>query len=185
VNKMSVYAQDIIDLVPMKDAMELYGYEVSSKGFALCPFHNEKTASFKVYHNSFYCFGCGASGNVIHLVRKLYDLDFVEAVKRLNADFSLNLPIDERMTLRQARAYENKKREIEKARQRERERKQHIEDSYYSLLDEYIRLERNFNTYRPSVGDETLHPLFVEACRMLDYVSHKLDTFDWEGGSAA
>ena len=184
-NKMSVYAQDIIDLVPIKEALVLYGYEVSSKGFTLCPFHLEKTASCKVYHDSFYCFGCGASGNIIHLVRKLYDLNFVEAVKKINTDFSLNLPIDERMTLRQSRAYENKKREIEQARQRERERKQNIENSYYSMLDEYIRLERNIKTYRPNPGDETLHPLFIEACQMLDYVSHKLDIFDWEGGSAA
>ena len=184
-NRMSVYAQDIVTLVPMREAMELYGFEVSSKGFALCPFHNEKTASLKVYSNSFYCFGCGANGDVISFIRKLLNLNFTDAIKRLNADFSLNLPIDERMTLRQAKAYENKKREIEQARQRERNRKEQIEESYYSLLDEYIRLERNYKTYRPNQDDESLHPLFIEACQMLEYVSHRLDIFDWEGGSAA
>ena len=49
----------------------------------LCPFHNEKTGSFTVYpeSNSFYCFGCGAAGDVITFIRKIENLDYVEAVK--------------------------------------------------------------------------------------------------------
>ena len=49
----------------------------------LCPFHNEKTPSFTVYPdtNSFYCFGCGAGGDVISFIRRIDNLDYVEAVK--------------------------------------------------------------------------------------------------------
>ena len=51
----------------------------------LCPFHSEKTPSFVVYPEtqSFYCFGCGAGGDVITFVRKINNLDYVEAVKML------------------------------------------------------------------------------------------------------
>ncbi len=51
--------------------------------FAKCPFHKENTASFACYEGGkgYYCFGCGASGDAIDLVMKLYNLDFVEAVK--------------------------------------------------------------------------------------------------------
>ncbi|MBR5773052.1 MAG: DNA primase [Clostridia bacterium] len=49
----------------------------------LCPFHNEKTPSFTVYPDteSFYCFGCGAAGDVIAFIMRIDNLDYVEAVK--------------------------------------------------------------------------------------------------------
>ena len=49
----------------------------------LCPFHNEKTPSFTVYpdNQSFYCFGCGAGGDAITFMRRIENLDYVEAVK--------------------------------------------------------------------------------------------------------
>ena len=51
----------------------------------LCPFHNEKTPSFTVYTdtNSFYCFGCGAGGDAFGFIRRIENLDYVEAVKKL------------------------------------------------------------------------------------------------------
>ena len=47
----------------------------------LCPFHNEKTPSFTVYpeNGSFYCFGCGAGGDAITFIRKIENLDYIEA----------------------------------------------------------------------------------------------------------
>ena len=51
----------------------------------LCPFHNEHTPSFNLYpeSGSFYCFGCGAGGDVITFVRRIENLDYMEAVKFL------------------------------------------------------------------------------------------------------
>lgn len=50
----------------------------------LCPFHNEKTASFFIYpDNSYYCFGCGVHGNAIDFVLKKLTLPFKEACKVL------------------------------------------------------------------------------------------------------
>ena len=51
----------------------------------LCPFHGEKTPSFNIYteSGSFYCFGCGAGGDVITFIMKIENLDYVEAVKFL------------------------------------------------------------------------------------------------------
>jgi len=57
--------------------------EVNHNGFALCPFHEEKTPSLYTKNNFYYCFGCGASGDVIDLAMKLYHLTFPEAVKKL------------------------------------------------------------------------------------------------------
>lgn len=60
----------------------------------LCPFHNEKTPSFTVYPDtaSYYCFGCGAGGEVINFIRNIENLDFIESVKLLADRAGLKIP---------------------------------------------------------------------------------------------
>ena len=60
----------------------------------LCPFHNEKTPSFHIYpeNGSFYCFGCGAGGDVITFVRRIENLDYMEAVRFLADRAGLQVP---------------------------------------------------------------------------------------------
>ena len=62
----------------------------------LCPFHSEKTPSFTVYPDSqsFYCFGCGAGGDVVTFVKKMENLDYIEAVKLLAQRAGLAMPED-------------------------------------------------------------------------------------------
>ena len=62
----------------------------------LCPFHNEKTPSFTVYPNngSCYCFGCGAGGDVISFIRKIENLDYIEAVRFLAERAGMQMPED-------------------------------------------------------------------------------------------
>jgi len=55
----------------------------SKSGFAKCPFHNEKTASFCIKKNFGYCFGCGWSGDTIKFLMETEQIDFIKAVKRL------------------------------------------------------------------------------------------------------
>ena len=54
-----------------------------NRDWALCPFHNEKTPSFCISkdNNKFHCFGCGEHGDLIDLIKKLYGMEFLEAVK--------------------------------------------------------------------------------------------------------
>ena len=60
----------------------------------LCPFHNEKTPSFTVYPEtaSYYCFGCGAGGDVIGFIRNIENLDYIEAVKLLADRAGIKMP---------------------------------------------------------------------------------------------
>ena len=62
----------------------------------LCPFHNEKTPSFTVYPEtqSYYCFGCGAGGDVVTFVRNIENLDYIEAVKLLADRAGMRMPED-------------------------------------------------------------------------------------------
>jgi len=54
----------------------------------LCPFHGEKTASFNLYPetNSFYCFGCGAGGDVITFIKRIENLEYIDAIKFLGPE---------------------------------------------------------------------------------------------------
>lgn len=60
----------------------------------LCPFHNEKTPSFMIYpeNNSFYCFGCGAGGDAITFIRRIENLDYMEAVRFLAQRAGMEMP---------------------------------------------------------------------------------------------
>ena len=60
----------------------------------LCPFHSEKSPSFTVYpeNQSFYCFGCGAGGDVISFIRRIENLDYMEAVRLLAQRAGMQVP---------------------------------------------------------------------------------------------
>jgi len=60
----------------------------------LCPFHGEKTPSFNLYPetNSFYCFGCGAGGDVVTFIRKIENLSYIDAVKLLADRAGMSMP---------------------------------------------------------------------------------------------
>lgn len=80
----------------------------------LCPFHNEKTPSFTVYpeNQSFYCFGCGAGGEIIAFTRRIENLDFYEAVKSLADKCGMSMPedgFDDSLIVKRKRIYEMNK----------------------------------------------------------------------------
>ena len=80
----------------------------------LCPFHNEKTPSFTVYpeSQSFYCFGCGAGGEIISFVRRIENLDFYEAVKSLADKSGMAMPeddYDDSLSVKRKRIFEMNK----------------------------------------------------------------------------
>ena len=89
------YAEQAKEAVSVKEAARCYGIDANRQGYALCPFHREKTASLLIYPNGrgWYCFGCGEGGDVIKLVQKLFDLSFLDAIRKLDEDFHLGLEI--------------------------------------------------------------------------------------------
>ena len=83
----------IKEAVPMREVVSFYGYEPNRTGFICCPFHTEKTPSLKINERSFHCFGGGAHGSVIDFVALLFNLDPLGAVKRLAADFRIDIKL--------------------------------------------------------------------------------------------
>lgn len=110
-------SQDFIERIKdssrIEDVMRQYvTLKRSGHGYkCLCPFHSEKTPSCVVYpdNGSFYCFGCGAGGDVITFTMKIENLDYIEAIKYLAEKSGIPMPEDGRSD----RASEQKKRLLE------------------------------------------------------------------------
>lgn len=108
------FLEEIRDKNDIESVVSSY-VELKRRGrtlMGLCPFHNEKTPSFTVYPetSSYYCFGCGAGGDVITFIRTIENLDYIDAVKLLADRSGVNLPAgdavdDKGMNLRK-RVYE-------------------------------------------------------------------------------
>ncbi len=76
--------------VNLREAAELYGIDVNRYGKALCSFHNDRHPSLYVADDHYYCFACGAHGDVIDFVGKLFQLSPYDAARKLMADFHLS-----------------------------------------------------------------------------------------------
>ena len=94
------FSEDLIEEVRMKNDIVdvISGYvKLQKKGssyFGLCPFHNEKSPSFSVSRQKqmYYCFGCGAGGNVFTFIMEYENFTFVEALKMLAERAGVELP---------------------------------------------------------------------------------------------
>ena len=106
----------IQEVVARNDITEVIGQYVQLRHrgrtyTGLCPFHNEKTPSFTVYPDtqSFYCFGCGAGGDAITFLKKIENLDYLDAVKTLAQRAGLQMPqegFDDSLSKRRRRILE-------------------------------------------------------------------------------
>jgi len=93
------YIQEVVRRNDIEDVVQNY-VQLRRRGrtcTGLCPFHTEKTPSFVVYPEtqSFYCFGCGAGGDVITFIKKISNLEYVEAVKLLASRVGMPMPNEE------------------------------------------------------------------------------------------
>lgn len=86
--------EEIKSRVTIADVIRKYSPSSEIKKDVIrCPFHSERTASFRIYqrNNSFYCFGCGIGGDQINFVAKILDISYYDALKRVDEDFMLGV----------------------------------------------------------------------------------------------
>lgn len=154
--------------VTTRTAAEYYGLKVNRHGMACCPFHNDKHPSFKIDKN-YYCFGCGAKGDVIDYAARLFGLGMKDAALKICADFGLNFPTEN------AKAYYPKIRGMPKKSDEQIFRE--TEEYVFRVLSDYYHLLKTWETeYAPKTMDAEWHPYFVEALREKTIVEYRLDT---------
>ena len=152
--------------VSLREAAELYGIEIGRNGMACCPFHDDKNPSLKLNEDYFYCFGCGATGDVIDFTARLYDLTRREAAEKLAHDIGLNYSGH----APPGRRYVRQKTEAQKFRE-DRERSIRVLKDYHQMLQKWEA------AYPPKSPEEELHPRFKEAVQKKSYVGFLLDFF--------
>ena len=158
--------ETVKQFVTVREAAERYGIEVKRGGMACCPFHDDKNPSMKLNEEYFYCFGCGATGDVIDLTARLYNLSPKEAAEKLAQDFGLIY--DSQAPPR--RRYVRQKTEAQKF--------QENRDHAFRVLADYFHLLRKWEAgYTPKTPEEPMHPCFLEAVQQKDYIGYLLDSF--------
>ena len=149
--------------VTVKQAAETYGCQVGRGGMMCCLFHEDRYPNMKLNRDYFYCFGCGATGDVIDFVARLFGLSSYEAAKKLAYDFGIDPDKPPAaMALKNpyplARAFRN--------------------DEMYCqrVLCDYLHLLEHWKIeYAPQLPEDNPDDRFVEACHMIEYVDHLLD----------
>ena len=157
--------QTIKAAVTVKQAAALYGLPITTTGMTCCPFHEDHTPSMKLNDTYYYCFGCGATGDVIDLTARLFDLSSLQATRKLAQDFGLgpDKPPSGAVALSKPPTVSSDAQQ---------------EDVSYCLrvLHDYRDLLTRWRTeFAPLSPEESLDDRFVEALHMLDVVDDLMD----------
>ena len=149
---MYYYAQEIRRQISVRDICDRYGIEVNRAGFAKCPFHNEKTASLKVYKDGVKCYGCGQYAQTpIDFVMKLFGLSFHDACVKINNDFNLNLAIDRVPSLREVRESNERFKTWKDKRDAEKLKYENLKKRYHAAMDAWCQADRKIMDNDPAI----------------------------------
>ena len=140
-------------------AAERYGLPVRQGIMVCCPFHNDRTPSMKLNEDYFYCFGCGASGDVIDLVARLFNLSSYDAAKKLAADFGI---AEQKPSV--LAKLKRGKTQVESERH------------CFRVLRDYFGILQDWKDHcAPQSPEDIIDPRYVEACHMLERIENMLD----------
>ena len=147
---INLFAQ-IKTAVSIKEAAEHYGLKIGRGNMVCCPFHADRTPSMKLNEDYFYCFGCGATGDVIDLVARLFHLPPAEAAKRLAEDFGVA---------------EQKPSVL--ARLKRGKTQMEAERHSFRVLRDYFGILQDWKEHcAPQLPEDPIDPRYAEACHML------------------
>ena len=160
-------SSEIKKRVSALDVCRQYGVDVNRAGFTRCLWHNEKTASLKIYpgDRGYFCFGCHEHGSSIDMVMKLFDESVGDACKRLNDDFRLGL-------IREGNVSNAERIAQNRAAWERRKRQEQIEKEHRALIDEFraaiLHLrwcELGYDAAAPTDPEQEWSDTFVLAAR--------------------
>ena len=140
-------------------AAERYGLPIQQGNMICCPFHADRTPSMKLNEDYFYCFGCGATGDVIDLAARLFDLSKYEAVQKLAADFGIS---GEKPSVL--------------AKLKRGKTQAEAERHCFRVLRDYFGILQDWKEHcAPQSPEDPIDPRYAEACHMLERIGNMLD----------
>ena len=142
--------------VTLRQAAETYGLTVSRNGMTCCPFHEDKHPSLKLNEDYFFCFGCGASGDVIDFTARLFGISPKDATEKLAADFGIS--VDAKPV-----AVRRNPSRLDEIRCRQ-------------VLTDYLHLLQDWKIrYAPQTPGDIWDDRFVASCKQYDHIVYLLD----------
>lgn len=159
---MTIFESVKSAVTPEEAAMQ-YGIHVTRSHMICCPFHDDRNPSMKLNDDYFYCFGCGATGDVIDFVSRLFGILPMQAAVKLASDF--NIPVN---------AVDNSHGVISKHSLI----KQFRDDERYCfrVLCDYLHILEIWKTkYAPKTPDDEIDDRFTESCQMLAWIEYLVD----------
>lgn len=151
--------------VPLPQAAAHYGLQVKPNGMTRCPFHEDHDPSLKLNDTYYYCFGCGAAGDVVDLVAQLFGLNCCQAAKKIARDFGLDPDGPP------AGAIALSPPHIDLTGQQQ----ENIAYYYRVLTNHLDQLHEWREQYKPSHPEGPLDGRFVEALRLTDLIEYLTD----------
>ena len=142
--------------VTLTQAAEHYGLTVSRNGMTCCPFHKDMHPSMKLNEDYFFCFGCGASGDVIDFTARLFGISPKDATEKLAADFGIS--VDAKPV-----AVRRNPSRLDEIRCRQ-------------VLTDYLHLLQDWKIrYAPQTPGDIWDDRFVASCKQYDHIVYLLD----------
>lgn len=172
----------IKEAVSCRQFADFIGLSVNRSGFAVCPFHGERTASLKIYPDGrgWCCFGCHKGGDVINFASLYYGLSFKETLQRLNDDFHLGIISESTETAQNSvlTAVQIAKRKAE--RKKQERLKYAVSARYWAAFDKWIDNERKITDNAPKSFEEDFSPAFCAALNQRDILRERLIDLEME-----
>ena len=165
------FSDTIKQQVTMRDVAEHYGFAISTRARKIrCPFHDDKNASLQIYagNKGWFCFVCNEGGSVIDFVMKYFGLGYVDAIKKLNDDFHLNLDIGKPMDDIARKKAREEYLLRQEAIKRQEEREKLLITAYNAALDRYCFLDMLKTENAPTSPDCPVTMQYAYAVKRLD-----------------
>lgn len=171
------YAGIIKSFVPVRDAVERYTGQQIVLNRICCPIHHGKDRNMRIYNRSYHCFVCNATGDVIQFVQSVLGVSFMDAMKRLNEDFNLDLPIGAERSELNRKELEKLNRDI--ARRQFAERMARIDADIYGryvadIAGLFHTVSVIIETERPKTADEEWNPVWCMAMRVRELLNEQI-----------
>lgn len=150
--------------VTLRQAAEHYGLRIPPSGMICCPFHEDRYPSLKLNGDYFFCFGCGAAGDVIDFTARLLGLSCYEAAQKLASDFGISAEPGQVTT----GASKSKPPQWHQSRLDELR--------FLRVLTDYLHLLKEWKCkYAPQTPEDILDDRFVASCQQYDRIAYLLD----------
>ena len=154
---MKIYEQ-LKTSISLPQMARRYGIKTNASGMTNCIFHDDAHPSMKLNDTCFYCFGCGALGDVIDFTAKLFGLSPYEAARKLQEDFSIDPT--------QVQPPIEPKTESDRVRER----------LCFSILEDYYAMLQRWRVlYAPKAPTDPIDDRYVESCQMIECIGFYLD----------